>query len=151
MECLVSKHLNFSTFKFVMLNMNQPCIGLYVESQQCIGNIGIVCFADICIKGSMNCTVYITRCLQALFTTVKSDLRCTKSQNLNVSHVVLQLSLPNPLKSGPVFYLCLRTCLETVLAKTVLRHVWDRWRCWFSVCLRQKIVLQIQIQVLVNT
>ena len=25
--------------------------------------------------------------------------------------------------AGPVFYLCLRTCLETVLAKTVLRHV----------------------------
>ena len=34
---------------------------------------------------------------------------------------------------GPVFYLCLRTCLETVLAKTVLRHVLDRWRCRFSI------------------
>ena len=52
---------------------------------------------------------------------------------------------------GPVFYLCLRMCLETVLAKTVLRHVLDRWRCRFSICLRQTIVLQIQIQVLVNT
>ena len=55
------------------------------------------------------------------------------------------------LSPGPVFYLCLRTCLETVLAKTVLRHVLDRWRCRFSICLRQKIVLQIRIQVLVNT
>ena len=35
--------------------------------------------------------------------------------------------------TGPVFYLCLRTCLETVLAKTVLRHVLDHWRCRFSV------------------
>ena len=29
--------------------------------------------------------------------------------------------------TGPVFYLCFRTWLETVLAKTV------RWRCWFSI------------------
>ena len=35
--------------------------------------------------------------------------------------------------SGPVFYLCLRTCIETVLAKTVLRPVLDRWRCRFSI------------------
>ena len=32
--------------------------------------------------------------------------------------------------TGPFFYLCLRTCLET---KTVLRQVLDRWRCRFSV------------------
>ena len=29
-----------------------------------------------------------------------SNISCTKSQNLNDSHVVLQLSLPNPLKPG---------------------------------------------------
>ena len=29
-----------------------------------------------------------------------SDIRCTKSQNLNVSHLVLHLSLPNLLKPG---------------------------------------------------
>ena len=29
-----------------------------------------------------------------------ANIRCTKSQNLNVSHLVLQLSLPNPLKAG---------------------------------------------------
>ena len=29
-----------------------------------------------------------------------SNIRCTKVQNLNVSHLVLQLSLPNPLKPG---------------------------------------------------
>ena len=29
-----------------------------------------------------------------------SSLKCTKSKNLNVSHLVLQLSLPNPLKPG---------------------------------------------------
>ena len=34
---------------------------------------------------------------------------------------------------GPVLYLCLRTCLETVLAKTVLWQVLDRWRCRFSI------------------
>ena len=28
------------------------------------------------------------------------NIRCTKSQNLNVSRLVLQLSLPNPLKPG---------------------------------------------------
>ena len=32
-----------------------------------------------------------------------STKRCTKSQNLNVSHLVLQLSLPNPLKPGVEF------------------------------------------------
>ena len=35
--------------------------------------------------------------------------------------------------AGPVFYLCLRTCLETVLAKTVLIQVLDRWRWRFSI------------------
>ena len=54
-------------------------------------------------------------------------------------------------QNWPVFYLCLRTCLETVLAKTVLRQVSDRWRCRFSICLRQKTVLQIQTHVLVDT
>ena len=34
---------------------------------------------------------------------------------------------------GPVSYLSLRTCLETVLAKTVLRQVLDRWRYQFSI------------------
>ena len=34
---------------------------------------------------------------------------------------------------GTVFYLCLWTCLETVLAKTVLRQVLDSWRCRFSI------------------
>ena len=29
-----------------------------------------------------------------------SDIRCTKSQKLNDSRLVLQLSLPNPLKLG---------------------------------------------------
>ena len=29
-----------------------------------------------------------------------SNISCTKSQNLNVSHLALQLSLPNPLKPG---------------------------------------------------
>ena len=29
-----------------------------------------------------------------------SNIRCTKSQNCNVSHLVLQLSLPIPLKPG---------------------------------------------------
>ena len=29
-----------------------------------------------------------------------SNIKHTKSQNLNVSHLVLQLSLPNPIKSG---------------------------------------------------
>ena len=29
-----------------------------------------------------------------------SDIRHTKLQNLNVSHLVLQLSMPNPFKSG---------------------------------------------------
>ena len=29
-----------------------------------------------------------------------SNLRCTQSQNINVSHIVWQLSLPNPLKPG---------------------------------------------------
>ena len=29
-----------------------------------------------------------------------SKRSCTKSQHLNVSHLVLQLSLPNPLKPG---------------------------------------------------
>ena len=28
------------------------------------------------------------------------NIRCTKSQNLNVSRLTLQLSLPNPLKPG---------------------------------------------------
>ena len=28
------------------------------------------------------------------------NIRCTKSQNLNVSHLILQLSLPNPLRPG---------------------------------------------------
>ena len=27
-----------------------------------------------------------------------SDIRCTKCQNLNESHLILQLSVPNPLK-----------------------------------------------------
>ena len=29
-----------------------------------------------------------------------SNISCTKSKNLNVSHFMLQLSLPNPLKPG---------------------------------------------------
>ena len=55
------------------------------------------------------------------------------------------------LYTGPVFYLCLRTCLETVSAKTVLRRLRSLALSVFYLCLRQKIVLQIQIQVLVNT
>ena len=48
----------------------------------------------------------------------------------------------------PVFYLCLRMCLESVLTKTVLRQVAV---LVFYLCLRQKIVPQIQIQFLLNT
>ena len=29
-----------------------------------------------------------------------SNIRCSKSRNVNVSHLILQLSLPNPLKPG---------------------------------------------------
>ena len=29
-----------------------------------------------------------------------SNIRCNEFQNLNVSHLILQLSLPNPLKPG---------------------------------------------------
>ena len=36
-------------------------------------------------------------------------------------------------QSGPVFYFCLRTCLEIVSAKTILRQFLDRWRCRFSI------------------
>ena len=38
---------------------------------------------------------------QSITITVKSlNIRCTKSQTLNVSHLILQLSLPNPMKPG---------------------------------------------------
>ena len=67
---------------------------------------------------------------------------------LNVLHICL---IEAGIIPGHVLFLCLRTCLETVLAKTVLRQVLGRWRCRFSLCLRQKIVLQIQMQVLIYT
>ena len=39
-------------------------------------------------------------CLPYLIFCQTSNIGCTKFQNLNVSHLVLQLSLPNPLKPG---------------------------------------------------
>ena len=55
------------------------------------------------------------------FITVKSLIRCTRSQSLNVSRLVLQLSLPNPLK--PDVKLGMKMWLEQHW-QAMLQYIW---------------------------
>ena len=66
--------------------------------------------ASVVLK-TTNCTVW---CHYNMANTVK-PLMYTKSHNLNVSRLVLQLSLPNPLKPGVT-----RTCWRRI--KTLSQH-----------------------------
>ena len=59
-----------------------------------------------------------------------SSIRHTKSSHLNVSHLVLQLSLPNPLKAGTV-----ECRYNAVQYSKILHHNHRNWgrisiRCW---------------------
>ena len=72
------------------------------------------------------------------FIGINTSLKYHLKMSMQTSHPAwYDGSLPKAwddmMQPGSVFYLCLRTCLETVLAKTVLRHVLDRWRCRFSI------------------
>ena len=68
------------------------------------GGNGLNYMAHRCPRASHNsCNLWKWKTLGIPGTCVYrkiSNIRCTKSQNLNDSHLVLQLSLPCPLKSG---------------------------------------------------
>ena len=63
-------------------------------------NIEILMLQMFCFPKSICIILYVIQIFPCIMYRQISNIRCTKSSNISVSRLVLQLSLPNPLNPG---------------------------------------------------
>ena len=101
-------HLQHNEVGHVTGSIRVQCLwGMAISHQvsctaACTGQLtGLLCYTYMCQSGAPAWGAVWILPLEIFSLYCKiSDISCTKSQNLNVSHLVLQLSLPNPFKPG---------------------------------------------------
>ena len=133
-HCYTHDHHTMHWFSTIY-GSRPPDVELHLPNQTCIKNHS--CYKNL-VKSKRYRVLSYLQASDVLMYRQTSNISCTKSQNLNVSHLVLQLSLANPLK--PCVKSRMKMSLEQRRQAMLQQHLSDQqFYCLLRCALYQRL------------